>query len=194
MTEVESWVPREGETNISARIPKELDDYIVEVAMICECNKTEAIITLLNYARRMDEIGRWFREFHDKGRIHPHIMKMLISEITGSKKVAKKYVQQKRNAENCIPPAMIDGQTPGRDAFFSDKMQNRTTTDGFLFDDRKKALETAEDAQEKESFAAATIPAGGLTTEPTRDQHDKGVKRRAKRRKDTTLMSGEGWA
>jgi hypothetical protein len=203
---VEGWVPSDDEMVLLARVPNDLYDFVDEAALVSECSHSEALRLILKYAREMLEFSHWFETFHAGGRIHPRIMKMMIDRLTGSKRFSKKYVKEKRNAENSLHPAIMDriqrGEAPiGMARAFQptdnggpDKIANRTTLDGFNHDRGPSKIDTPEDTQEKQSFSTGANAATALTTEVTREEHDKRVKKRAKRRKDDRLMSGSGRA
>jgi hypothetical protein len=220
---IENWVPKEGEGHISARVPKDLADFVDEIAMLHACNRTDAIIMLLKYAHDCDEIYRWiqlWRQNHRKADFDIITMAMdRLASLSGTTKHSKRMEKQKRQlksrVEQRIHPAMIDA---GRDAgkivtAFQpttngqpDKIANRTTAEGgFRVGGDNKKLPTSDEAAEREAFST-TAGAGGaptttlassdgkINTAPTREKHDKAVKRRAKRRGDETTMSGAGWA
>jgi hypothetical protein len=133
-----------------------------------------------------------------------------IGVLTGDNKAWRKFLKKKerarRETEKSLHPAIMDriqrGEAPiGMARAFQptdnggpDKIANRTTCEGFNHDRGPSRVDTPEDAQEKQSFSTGANPASKMTTETTREEHDKGVKRRAKKRKDNTVMSGSGWA
>jgi hypothetical protein len=210
---IEPWVPDEskGEKSISARVPKDLYDYLDDIALTTGCNLTDAIIMELEYAREMRQLSNWFKVSHGTGRMHPEVMKKLIAGLTGNKRYAKKYLRNKRDAENRISPAIIDaGYGAARtvkafqpmDNGQPDTIANRTTADGSFRPDgvtvggsrrSSSKIDTAEDRQENSSFDLSRNPAGALKVRKTEEQFEENTLRRAKRRKDNTVMSGRGW-
>src|SRR5262245_9725699 len=118
---IENWVPDEGERIISARVPKELMDFVDGVAMEHACNRTDAIIMLLNYARACDETYRLIQASRRLGKIPFEATLIAMEKLARlsnpvgkqSKRMKKEKTRLAKSVENRIHPAMIDA---GRDA------------------------------------------------------------------------------
>jgi hypothetical protein len=185
-------------TNIILKYARGCDDTY---RWITVARKSFGKVDLRDIQLAMDQLGSLSNPAGDKRR--------------NSKRMEKEKRQLKSRIENRIAPAMIDA---GRDAgkivtAFQpttngqpDKIANRTTAEGgFRVGGDNKKLPTSDEAAERAAFST-TAHAGGaptttlassdgkINTAPTREQHDKNTKRRAKKRGDETVMSGTGWA
>jgi hypothetical protein len=220
---IEPWVPDEdkGEKLVHVRLSADLVDFLDYTRMIFGgCSQSDALRIQLEYASKCREASRMIiaSQVLD-GRVPIEAYKLALAALTESNEVVRRFVKRKerakRDTENRISPAMIDA---GRDAgkivtAFQpttngqpDKIANRTTAEGgFRVGGDNKKLPTSDEAAERGAFSTVAGAGGAPTTTlassdgkintaPTREKHDKGVKRRAKKRGDNTVMSGEGWA
>jgi hypothetical protein len=218
---IDPWIPDSDNKLISARVPNGLADFIDETRMMFGgCSQSDAIRIQLEYAHECRKAARMIiaSQVLD-GRVPIEAYKLALAKLTESNEVVRRFVKRKehakRDTENRISPSMIDaGWDAGRIvAAFQpakggqpDKIANRTTAEGgFRVGGDNKKLPTSDESAERAAFST-TAGAGGaptttlvssdgkINTAPTRDKHDKAVKRRAKKRGDETVMSGKGWA
>jgi hypothetical protein len=203
---VENWIPREGEGHISARVPKELADFVDDIAKNFECNRTDAICMILKYAHDCNETYKGIKWYAKEGKLPADLLGMFMDKLAGmsrpmikdSRRMKTEKERLKQSIENSTSPAMLDaivkyGPNAGRtvkayqptDNGQPDKIANRTTAeDGFRLGGTPKPATTLDDENNIESV----MPAGELTIAKSRGER---VQKR-KRKKDKSIMSAVG--
>jgi hypothetical protein len=211
---VEDWVPNEEQQIISARVTKELADFVDALAMELGCNRTEAICRALKYARACDEIYRMIRIYREDGRVPSGLMQMAMEQLASlsmpffdqRKRMAKEKERLEQSVEDRLHPAMFDRAMRGgaknmigevaafqpTDNGQPDKIANRTTAqNGFRLGGNSKKTPTLDVQEDSAEYKSSTAPAVKMTTEIPREER---ARKLAKRRDDDTVMSATGWA